>query len=115
MDEKDAGGAMTAAEAAEANVPYMARTRAWYRALGYTQDYTWAHFGDVPFAPLSKPLAECTVALIGTATPIDANGGPALPKRVYSLPVASPPARLFTEDLAWDKEATHTEELFAAF
>ncbi|TAJ34958.1 MAG: glycine reductase, partial [Reyranella sp.] len=26
-----------------APVPYMARTRAYYRALGYTNDYVWAH------------------------------------------------------------------------
>ena len=91
-------------------VAYMARTRSWYRALGYEQDYVWAHFDEVPFAPLEKPLAACTLALVGTATPIDALGAPMLPKRVYSLPSAAPPPRLYTDDLAWDKQATHTDD-----
>jgi D-proline reductase (dithiol) PrdB len=88
----------------------MERTRAWYRALGYERDYIWASADSVPFAPLSKPLSECTAALIGTATPIDAAGGPRLPKHVYSLPTAAPPSRLYTDDLSWDKGATHTDD-----
>ena len=42
---------------ADAGVPinYMDRTRHYYRALGYTRDYTWATFGDVPFFQLAKP------------------------------------------------------------
>ena len=43
-------------------VPYMERTRQYYRALGYTKDYVWAKFDDVPFAPLRKgtiPIAYC--------------------------------------------------------
>ena len=32
-------------------VSYMERTRQYYRALGYEQDYVWARFDDVPFAP----------------------------------------------------------------
>jgi hypothetical protein len=97
--------------ASNREVPYMERTRAWYRALGYTRDYVWAHHESVPFAPLPKPIAECTLALVGTATPTDASGDPILPKRVYSLPVTDPPSVLYTADLAWDKNATHTEDL----
>jgi D-proline reductase (dithiol) PrdB len=95
-------------------VGYIERTRAWYRALGYERDYVWAHSGDVPFTPFSavgKAMPECTVALIGTATPLDDTGGPTLPKRVYSLPADAPPKALFTDDLSWDKEATHTEDV----
>ena len=38
----------------DAPIPYMERTRHYYRALGYDQDYVWANFDDVPFARLSK-------------------------------------------------------------
>jgi hypothetical protein len=46
----------------DADVPikYMDRTRHYYRALGYTRDYIWATFDDVPFSQLAKPLSECS-------------------------------------------------------
>jgi hypothetical protein len=47
-------------------IPYMQRTRDYYLALGYGA-YRWAHFDDVPFTPLNKPLAQARVALITTA------------------------------------------------
>ena len=50
-------------------IRYMQRTRDWYLALGYDNPYRWAHFNDVPFQPLRKPLSECTVALVATAAP----------------------------------------------
>ncbi|MEO8653326.1 MAG: reductase [Ramlibacter sp.] len=48
---------------------YMQRTRDWYLALGYGNPYRWAHFRDVPFQPLAKPLSECTATVITTAAP----------------------------------------------
>ena len=50
-------------------IRYMQRTRDWYLALGYGNPYRWAHFTDVPFQPLAKPLSKCTVALVTTAAP----------------------------------------------
>src|SRR2546423_6869266 len=57
-------------------IRYMQRTRDWYLALGYGNPYRWAHFIDVPFQPLAKPLAECTVALVTTAAPYLPEKGP---------------------------------------
>ncbi len=57
-------------------VPYMQRTRDWYLALGYDNPYRWAHFTEVPFHPLAKPLAESTVALVTTAAPYQPDKGP---------------------------------------
>jgi D-proline reductase (dithiol) PrdB len=54
-------------------IRYMQRTRDWYLALGYGNPYRWAHFDDVPFHPLAKPLAQCTVALVTTAAPARAD------------------------------------------
>jgi D-proline reductase (dithiol) PrdB len=56
-------------------VPYMTRTRDWYLALGYGNPYRWAHYTEVPFTPLCKPLAHATVALLTTASPYDPSKG----------------------------------------
>lgn len=93
-----------------APVPYMVRTRNYYRALGYQKDYVWAHFDDVPFTRLPKPLCELNVALVATAGPPEASSRDASGRRrVWSCEVASPPAT-FDTDVAWDKESTHTDD-----
>lgn len=91
-------------------VPYMERTRNYYRALGYETDYVWAQHDDVPFTRLSKPLRASTVALITTAGPPDLSNRDARNrKHVWSGEVAKPPAT-FDTDVAWDREATHTDD-----
>ena len=52
-------------------IPYMARTREYYAAIGYTTPYRWAHYVDAPFQPLKKPLSQSRVAIITTAAPFD--------------------------------------------
>ena len=98
---------------------YIDRTREYYRAQGYERPYEWAFFDEVPFAPLSKPLNESTLALITTASPFDRQSeksdGIVAPKEVSSGPTDAPPKRLYTDDLSWDKEATHTEDLDSYF
>lgn len=59
----------------DAPIPYMTRTRDWYLALGYGNPYRWAHFAEVPFALLIKPLSQTTVALLTTASPYDPSKG----------------------------------------
>jgi hypothetical protein len=49
-------------------IRYMARTHAWYGALGYPP-YRYAQHDDAPFTPLAKPLSESRVALLTTAAP----------------------------------------------
>lgn len=51
----------------DAPLPYLERIRAYYLALGYETPYRWASFKDVPFSPLSKPLAEASISVITTA------------------------------------------------
>jgi len=53
----------------DAPIPYIERTRDYYAALGYGEPYRWAHFAEVPFHGLKKPLAQCRVALVTTAAP----------------------------------------------
>jgi D-proline reductase (dithiol) PrdB len=66
----------------DAPVQYMQRIRDYYQALGYGAPYRWAHYAEVPFQPLKKPLAECRIALITTAAPYQpgkGNQGPGAP------------------------------------
>ncbi len=68
----------------EGPIAYMQRTREWYLALGYANSYRWAHFEDVPFQPLVKPLSRCTVALVTTAAPYQPDKGPQGPGAPYN-------------------------------
>ena len=65
-------------------IPYLQRTRDYYRALGYGAPYEWAHYVDVPFHPLGKPLAECRVALVTTAAPYQPDKGAQGPGAPYN-------------------------------
>ena len=39
-------------------VSYIDKSREYYQAHGYDKPYSWAHHDAVPFAPLTKPLAQ---------------------------------------------------------
>lgn len=93
-----------------APVPYMERTRAYYRALGYANDYVWARHDGVPFVRPAKPVAAMRIALVCTTGPADNAHRDARGRRqVWSGLVADPPAA-FDTDLAWDRESTHTDD-----
>jgi hypothetical protein len=65
-------------------IPYMARTRAYYEAIGYDVPYRWAHHASAPFQPLRKPLADSRVAIITTAAPYDPTKGDQGPGAAYN-------------------------------
>ena len=71
-------------EGAGLPIPYMQRTRAYYLALGYDNPYHWAHYRDVPFAPLRKVLGDSTVALVTTAAPFRPELGDQGPGAAYN-------------------------------
>ena len=56
-------------------IRYIERTRSYYLGLGYENPYVWAHYIDVPFTPLKKPLAQSVLGLITTAVPHDPSKG----------------------------------------
>ncbi len=68
----------------EMPIPYMERTRDYYLALGYDNPYVWAHFEEVPFAKLKKPLSSCRISLVTTAAPYQPNMGPQGPGAPYN-------------------------------
>jgi len=65
-------------------VPYLQRIATYYQALGYGAPYEWAHYAEVPFHPLTKPLSGCRVALITTAAPFRAGAGDQGPGAPYN-------------------------------
>ena len=95
-------------------VSYIDRSREYYAAQGYDRPYAWAHYDDVPFAPLKKPLSACRVGLVTTAARTqrtDMIGAPLMLRELYAQPADPPPARLFTDGLFWDKQATDTDDV----
>lgn len=68
----------------DAPIPYLQRISSYYQALGYGAPYEWAHFAQVPFQPLRKPLAQCRVALVTTAAPYQPDKGDQGPGAPYN-------------------------------
>jgi D-proline reductase (dithiol) PrdB len=68
----------------DAPIPYMARTREYYAAIGYTTPYRWAHYVDAPFQPLKKSLDQSRVTIITTAAPYDPAKGDQGPGAKYN-------------------------------
>jgi D-proline reductase (dithiol) PrdB len=65
-------------------IPYMARTREYYQAIGYATPYRWAHYVGAPFQPLRKPLDQSRVTIVTTAAPFDAAKGDQGPGAKYN-------------------------------
>jgi len=68
----------------DAPIPYMARTRDYYLAIGYDTPYRWAHYTGAAFQPLRKPLRESRVTIITTAAPFDPAKGDQGPGAAYN-------------------------------
>src|SRR5689334_10588555 len=86
----------------DAPIPYMQRIRYYYEALGYGAPYRWAHYAEVPFRPLEKPLAECRVALITTAAPYQPGKGDQGPGAPYNA--AAKFFKVYSGDTAVDHD-----------
>lgn len=100
-------------------IQYMARTRAYYAAIGYTTPYRWAHHIGAPFQPLRKPLAQSRVTIVTTAAPYDpAKGdqGPGAPynggAKFYAVydGDTSQPHDLRISHIAYDRTHTSAED-----
>jgi hypothetical protein len=68
----------------DAPIPYMQRIRDYYQALGYGTPYRWAHYAEVPFAPMKKPLARSRIGLVTTAAPYQPEKGDQGPGAPYN-------------------------------
>ena len=96
-------------------VSYIDRTREYYAAQGYEKPYRWACHSSVPFTRPTKPLSESRVTVVTTASPFKGQkareGILRGDKEVWSGETRETPERLYTDDLAWDKESTHTDDV----
>src|SRR5436309_1315186 len=68
----------------DAPIPYLQRIRDYYQALGYGAPYEWAHYSEVPFRRLDKPLSEGRVTIITTAAPYQPDKGDQGPGARYN-------------------------------
>ena len=89
-------------------IAYMERTRHFYRAQGFQRDYVWAHHDDTPFTRLLKPLNECNVTVVTTA--VTHRDIPKPIRKAESIPFRDMPQQFSTDEVAWDKEVTHTDD-----
>ncbi|MFT4796785.1 MAG: hypothetical protein ACJAXW_003494 [Candidatus Azotimanducaceae bacterium] len=88
---------------------YMERTCRYYEAQGFDKAYQYASHDSAPFARLQKPLAESKVAIVTTASTYHRED--LEPRKVGVGSTLSAPQKLFTDDLSWDKNATHTDDV----
>ena len=90
-------------------VKYMEKSRQFYEAQGFEQAYQYEKNDSAPFAVLDRPLAECRVGLVTTASTYHRED--LEPRKVGVGSTVNPPTKLFTDDLSWDKQATHTNDV----
>lgn len=98
-------------------VRYIDKTREYYAGEGYAAAYRWAHFDDIPFTPLTKPLARCRVGLVTTSEmAVVGESGPwddeaDVARDVYALPTATPVGKLYTKKEAFDRYETTLDDV----
>lgn len=86
----------------DAPIPYLQRIREYYSALGYGAPYEWAHYADVPFTRLQKPLDQCRIALVTTAAPYQPDKGDQGPGARYNA--AAKFYQVYSGDTALDHD-----------
>jgi D-proline reductase (dithiol) PrdB len=105
-------------------IDYIERTEKYYLALGYNNPYTWANFNDIPFVKLRKPLFDCRISLVTTASPYQVGKGdqdPGAPYNaeakfhdVYSMNISeNPDVRI--SHIAIDRDNTTAEDIIPGF
>jgi hypothetical protein len=102
------------------HVRYIDKTREYYQGEGYAAPYRWAHFDDVPFTPITRPLAESRVGLVTTSEVVirgreaelaHVENDPTRP--AYSLPTDTPPKELYSRKASYDRYATTLDDVDA--
>jgi len=94
---------------------YFERIAEYYQILGYGEPYQWAHFEDVPFTPLLKPLNQCTVGIVTTAALFQSGASDQGPGSAYNglakfysvyADVIDPEPELYISHIAYDRAHT---------
>jgi D-proline reductase (dithiol) PrdB len=106
-------------------LPYIDRTHDYYRSQGYEKTYNYAHNEDIPFTPLEKPLSECRVTLVTTASflLLDEEGHPLEALKmlgtneleVFTAPSDWPSDRILSTSEDHDRYQTEMKDVNAFF
>jgi len=106
-------------------IPYIDRTHDYYRSQGYEKTYNYAHNEDIPFTPLEKPLSECRVTLVTTASflLLDEEGHPLEALKmlgtneleVFTAPSDWPSDRILSTSEDHDRYQTEMKDVNAFF
>lgn len=98
------------------HVRYIDKTREYYAGEGYKKPYRWAHFDDIPFTPLARPLGDCRAGLV-TTSEMAILGEPGAwdednaVRDVYAVPVSTPIEKLYTKKEAFDRYETTLDDV----
>jgi len=119
MSDRDEAERFGFAPDIDAPIPYLQRIRDYYQGLGYGAPYRWAHYAEVPFAAMRKPVREARIVLVTTAAPYRPeadNQGPGAPYNaaakfndVYSKDSAQD-HDLRISHIAYDRDHTTAED-----
>jgi len=106
-------------------IRYIDKTHAYYRSLGYEKSYNYAYNEEIPFTPLQKPLAQCRVTLVTTASFVllDEAGKPREAPRmlgtneleVFTVPSDWPADRILSTSVDHDRYQTDMQDVNAFF
>jgi hypothetical protein len=106
-------------------IRYIEKTHEYYRSQGYDKTYNYACNKDIPFTRLKKPLSECRVTLVTTASFIllDQEGIPLEEPRmlgtnemeVFTAPSDWPAERILSTSEDHDRYQTSMEDVNAFF
>ena len=106
-------------------VRYIEKTHEYYHNLGYEKSYSYAYNEGTPFTPLKKPLSECRVTLVTTASFVllDEAGNPSEEPRmlgtneleVFTAPSDLPSDRIFSTSEDHDRYQTDMADINAFF
>ena len=106
-------------------IRYIEKTHEYYRGQGYEKTYNYAYNEDIPFVPLKKPLLECRVTLVTTAS-FQLLGGDGLPleeprmlgtnvMEVFTVPSDWPVNRIRSTSEDHDRYQTDMNDVNAYF
>jgi len=93
-------------------ISYIDRSREYYQAQGFDRPYEWATNAESPFMTLFKPVSDMKFGLATTSSLFrESPESNREPKKVFAKATNPAPTSMYTNDLFWDKNATHTNDL----
>ena len=103
------------------HIRYIDRTREYYLAEGYNNPYKWAHFEDVPFTRLDKPLSEYCITIV-TSSEVksrhdksDEDEPQQLVGNIYDIDSSLKASDLVTDQDLYDRYATNLDDMDSFF